>query len=135
MAICTKIRRKLKKVCIGQMNRRFVVNLRQIQPPTSDSVDFSELFTPQKTVWGMLETIEGLTIFDDTEIEQVVTHNVYIRYIAGTTPEKWLKLLSVNDTPDVYLNVLKVENFGENNEFFRMRCNLRGRDDLPTNYA
>ena len=135
MAVCTKIRRKSKRVCIGSLNKKIVVNLRAIQPPDQDSVDFDELFTPERTVWSMVETVSGVTIFDDTNVEHAITHNVYIRFISNMTPEKWLKLLSVNGGDDVYFNIIRVENFGELNQFYRMRCTLRGKDDLAANLA
>lgn len=135
MAVCTKIRRKKKQVCIGSMNKKMIVNLREIQPPSQNSVDFNELFTPEKEVWGMVETVSGVTIFDDTNIEHAITHNVYIRYISNMTPEKWLKLLSVNGGNDVYLNIIRVENFGELNQFYRIFCTLRGKDTLAANLA
>lgn len=135
MAKCIKITRTSKRVCIGSLNKRIKILLRAIQPPSSGGVDFSEEFTQEREVWAMIETVDGVTIFDETNVEQIVTHNVYIRYITGMTPEKWVNLLSVNGGDDVLLNILRVENFGENNRFYRMRCNLRGRDDLQANFA
>ena len=135
MAVCTKIRRKSKRVCIGAMNRKIVVNVRTIKPPITDSVDFGEEFTEEVEVWAMIDTVDGVTIFDETNTEQVITHDIYIRYRPTMTPEKWLKLPSVNSGDDVYLNIIRVENFGENNQFYRMRCNLRGRDGLAANLA
>jgi head-tail adaptor len=135
MAICTKIRRKSKRICIGSLNKKIVVNMREIQAPNQDSVDFSELFTAERTVWAMVETVNGVTIFDETNIEHEITHNVYMRYVQNMTPEKWLKLLSVNGGDDVYFNIIRVENFGELNQFYRLLCTLRGKDDLAANFA
>jgi len=135
MAVCTKIRRKSKRACIGSLNKKMVVNVRAIQSPTQDSVDFDELFTPDKRVWGMVETVNGVTIFDGTNIEHEITHYIYIRYMRDVTPEKWIKLLSVNGGDDTYFNIIRVENFGELNQFYRLLCTLRGKDDLAANLA
>jgi len=135
MAICTKIRRKSKRVCIGSLNRYVLVLLRKIQPPSQGSVDFSEGFTEERKVWAMIDTVTGVTVFDKTQTEHVITHDIYIRYVKNFTPEKWIKLLSVNGGDNVLLDIWQVENFGENNEFFRMRCNIRGTDQLPVNEA
>ena len=135
MANCVKIRRTSSRVCIGGLDRKIIVNTRSIVPPSSGGVDFTESFSDPKTVWAMIETVDGVTIFDDTNTEQVVTHNVYIRYFKTATPEKWVKLIAVNGIADVYLNIIRVENFGEENRFYRLRCNLRGNSTLPTNWA
>lgn len=135
MTTCTKITRVNKRVCIGALNRKVIVNVRSITSPQNGGVDFSESFTEPKTVWSLIDTVDGLTIFDDTNTEQIITHNVYIRYFQTMTPEKWVKVLSVDGGDDVYLNIIRVENFGENNRFYRLRCNLRGKDSLPVNWA
>ena len=135
MTTCTKITRINKRVCIGALNRKIVVNVRSIVPPISGSVDFSESFTEPKEVWAMIDTVDGVTIFDDTNTEQNITHDIYIRYYRTITPEKWVKLPSVDGGSDVYLNIVRVENFGENNRFYRLRCNLRGDTTLPVNWA
>ncbi|MGD9276246.1 MAG: phage head closure protein [Candidatus Pacearchaeota archaeon] len=135
MADCTKIRRTSRRICIGALNRKIIINARQIMPPSSGSVDFTESFTVEKEVWALVESVTGKTIFDSTNTEQVVTHNVYIRYLVNITPEKWLKFLAINGTDDVYLNILRVENLDEGNKFYKMTCNLRGTVDLQVNEA
>jgi SPP1 family predicted phage head-tail adaptor len=133
MAVCTKIYRKSKRVCIGSLNRRAYLYDRAIQPPAGSSVDFTELFTPEALLYAMIETTDGTVVFADTNTEATVTHNIYIRYRQDVTAEKWLLLPSINSGDDQYLDILMVENFGENNRFLKLRCNIRGKDSLPVN--
>jgi len=135
MAVCKKIRRTSKRICIGALNRKIVLNTRIIIPPVNGSVDFTESFTEPKTVWANIVTKVGAEIFDDTNTVKNISHEVYIRYTAGITPEKWLKLSSINSDNNDYLDILKVENINEENRFYRLSCNIRGRDDRPVNYA
>ena len=135
MATCVKLKRKKTRVCIGSLNRRVTVLTRKIVTPQSGSVDYTESFTEPKTVWAMVNTVSGLEIFDETNQVQTVSHEVFIRYLIGITPEKWVKLLSVNSEPDFYVNILQVENYQENSFFYKLICNLRGKDSLPVNEA
>lgn len=134
MATCKKIRRVSKRVCVGALNRQIVVNLRTISFPKNNDVDFNEEFTAQKTVWANVVTIDGVVILDDTNTAREVSHDVYIRYILNTTAEKWVKLISVDGTSDVYLDILRVENLNEENRFLRLRCALRGNVAKPVNF-
>lgn len=135
MAICTKIYRKIKRVCIGSLNRKIILYTRAIKAPTQGGVDFSENFANPKKVWSMVETTDGTIFFDDTNIDVSITHNVYIRYRKNITQENWIILPSVNDGDDERLNILKVENFGENNTFLKLICAIRGKDSLLVNEA
>ena len=135
MAKCTKIKREIKRVCAGSLNRLITVNVRSITPPTGGSVDFGEELTEPKNVWAMVKTINGTTIFDDTNTEKVITHDIYIRYTATITPEKWVKLPSVTGGNDVLLDIVRVDNLNEDNRFYRLRCNLRGNTAVPVNLA
>jgi hypothetical protein len=123
-------------VCIGSLNRQIVVNTRLIGAPTGGTVDFTETFTPERTVWAMLETTNaGTVIFDSTNTAQEISHNIYIRFMTTMTPEKWVRLPSINGGVDVYLDIIAVENLNEENRFHRLRCNLRGDTALPVNFS
>lgn len=129
MAICKKLRRTLTKVCTGSLNKRIQIQTRHIKPPIGDSVDYTEEFTNIITVWAMLETVTGITIFDDTNVEQIVTHDFYIRYIPNVTFEKWILF------DEQYYDIIRVENFQENNLYCLIRTNVRGRKEIPVNVA
>jgi len=129
MATCKKLRRTLTKVCTGALNKRIQIQTRHIKPPVGNSVDYTEEFTNIITTWAMLETVTGVTIFDDTNVEQVVTHDFYIRYIPNVTFEKWILF------DEKYYDILRVENYQENNLYYRIRTNVRGRKEIPVNVA
>lgn len=135
MVTCIKIDRKVKRVSIGALNRKIIVNFRSIVPPSSGSVDFTESFIPDREVWALIETVAGVTIFDETNTAIDITHNVYIRYYPTMTPEKWVNLLSINGGVDNYLNIMRVENLNEENRFYKLLCNIRGNSALPVNEA
>jgi len=120
MAKCNKIYRTIDKICAGSLNKSIIVHTRTIANKSASSVDFTEVFSNPQTVWAMIETVNGITIFDDVNQERVVTHNFYIRYIAGITSESWIEFDSR------YFNILKVDALNEDKRFLKLMCEERG---------
>ena len=85
MPACSYIKKKKRNVCIGDMRDEIVIQTRNIRPPAEDGVDFNEEFNGKATVWSLVNTVNGETIFDGTGTERDVTHHIYIRYFAGVT--------------------------------------------------
>jgi head-tail adaptor len=134
MAICKKIRRVDKRICIGAMNRKIILQVRTLTPPDQDGVDFNEVFTEPKTVWANIVTVNGIILFDNTNTAREISHDLYIRYIANLSAQSWVTLVSKDSTSDQYLDIIQVENLNEENKFLRLRCSLRGSTAKPVNY-
>lgn len=129
MVQCTAKERKSTRVCIGSLNQKIDLEVRVLTPKSDNDVDYDEIFTQFKTVWAMVETVAGKTMFDKSNIERVVTHNFYIRFIVNITFENWIKYKSQ------YFDILNVENFGERNSFYKLTTAIRGDDTKPVNWA
>lgn len=143
MATCKKIKRTSTRVCIGSLNRKVRILARAITPPSGSSaaganVDFGENFTDfvPREIWGMLNTLDGKTIFDETnQTRKVVTHEAFIRFIPNVTFEEWLDIQRIgSSTIDTY-NILKVENYEEANKFYRFACSIRGVSTKEVNWS
>lgn len=135
MAVCKKIRRVDKRICIGAMNRKIALNKRTLTVPSGADVDFNEVFSDPITVWANVRTVSGVIVFDSTNTAREVSHEVDIRYRADLTAETWIKLLAINSTVDVYLYVIQLENLNEENKYMRLRCTLRGDIAKPVNFS
>lgn len=126
MPVCKKIRGQRRKVCIGDLDRLIDIKDRNIQEPgnidDSNRYYFTEAFTegvnPQ--AWAMRISVDGKTIFDGQNIEQVVTDEFYIRYDANITAEFWIE-----DDGDRF-DILNVENLDGRKEFMKLVCTDRG---------
>lgn len=129
MANCSKIKAKPHIVCAGDLKSRIQIYNRSISAPLSINVDFQELFTQPITTFAMIETANGETIFDSTNIEKVVTHNFYIRAIKNLTSEGWILF------KQKYYDILTVENLNEEDRFMLIKANLRGTEALAVNFA
>jgi head-tail adaptor len=135
MAICKKLRRVDQRPCIGDMDRTVILNVREIKSATDCGPDFTESITVPKSVPAYVKTIAGPNVFDDTNINNAITHEIWIRYFPNFTAESWLTLKSKDSSPDAYLKILDTENFNEQNRFYKIRCTIRGDIGQPVNLA
>ncbi len=120
MPQCINIKKKKRQICIGDMHDQIILSSRALTPPNSGGVDFTEEFTPKVTIWSMVNTVAGETIFDGTGIEFSVTHRIYIRFLTGVTAEDWIEFDGER------LDVLDVEDLDERHTFMLLRCGNRG---------
>ena len=102
------------------MRERIQINTNAIEAPIDGSVDFSEKFQEVETVWAMIETKSGVEIFDGTNIVGVATHFFYIRFIPNITFKNFINF------KQQFFAILDVQNLDERNEFYLLRCSLRG---------
>ena len=123
---CTSwIRPKNRKICSGDLSTAMQIQVRSITAPVESEYGLS--FTDSKTVYGMVETVNGETVFDGTNTEQVITHRIYVRFDPSITAETWVLL------DNERLNIVTVENLDAKREFQLLRCNNRGTADNAVN--
>lgn len=129
MPKCQPIRRRNRNICIGDMRDKIALQSRTIVAPSAGGSDMTESFVTTKTVWSLVETRQGVEIFDGTNMLGVATHYFYIRYSAGLTAETWIQFKSK------YYDILDIQNLEERDEFILLRCNERGTISNTTNFA
>lgn len=129
MSKCRKIKIAKRRLCIGDLNRRIELKNRDITAPIFNTVDFIETFTPNKCVWGGVETVSGKTHFDGVATDITITHNWYISFDETVTAETWIVYACRR------FDILKVENFEERNEFMKLICVDRGSVDIEASKA
>jgi len=128
MPICKKIKSEHRKVCIGDM--RWLIDIFNpviIPPFQSDSVDYTVEKIPEATVWAAVKTLPNVAIFDAMNTEQTVSHEFYIRYRPGITPEKRIRYPA---TTGEYYSIVQVENFENRSEFLLIKCNIKGEENV-----
>lgn len=122
MPVCSKIRKKKRQICIGDMRDRVIVEDRNLTAPLV-GIDASEVFSNQSSIFALIETVTGVEFFNSVNQAIDVTHFVYIRFDSSITVEKWLRLENGER-----LDILQVENLDERNSFLKLRCTNRGSD-------
>ena len=126
MGKCTHIRRKHRKVCLGDLDTLITVKNRVTEfKDCSPSVTFTTHSEP----WALWETVRGLKIFDDTDTEVNVTDKAIIQYDATITTEFFVELDGIN------YRILSVEDLDRRNEWLELLLTSRGVTTKAVNDA
>ena len=120
MPKCSKIRKKKRQICVGDLRDSITIQNRSITPPLS-GVDFTETFDGDRPIPAMVNTVSGKTFFDGVNTETPITHKVGFRYDETITAESWI-LLKDNRR----LDILNLENLDERDEWMMATCVDRG---------
>ena len=126
---CRKIRIPNRKICPGDMNARITIQSRAITAPSASGSDLIETFATTNTVWAAIKTVQGVEIFDGSNVVAIATHYFYIRYISGLTAESWIQYNSK------YYDIIDIQNLEERDEFMLLRCSERGTTSNLSNQA
>lgn len=110
---------KNRRICIGNLNKRIKIQVRNIAANNTNSIGNNEVFTELVEVWAAIETTRGSQLFDGVEISNPFTHKVYIRYI-DIDFTKWIVI--DNDRYEI----VDVENLEQKNEWLLLMCTLKG---------
>jgi len=89
----------------------------------------SEVFSDPIPIGAAVKTVSGVTAFDNTNTETVITHRLCIVYNADITAEKWVKLNTKR------IRIISVENCCEQNETMILLCTERGTEASIVNQA
>ena len=115
------LKRNHRKLCVGDLKDRITLQTRDLTEPVFGARDFTETFVTSDTVWAKVVTTQGRTFFDGVQTDQVISHQVTIRYLSTVTPETWILLDDGNR-----LDIIDQEDLEERNEYLRLLCTDRG---------
>ena len=113
-------RAKLRKLSIGEMRNPVIVHGTSITVP-SVGVDFGRDIEPLINPWMCkITTLRGVTIFDSSNIETVVTHEFAGRFDPLITENIFIQ------HNDKYYRVVTVEDYEDRHEYSILLCTERG---------
>lgn len=122
MPKCTRIRRKHRKVCIGDLDNQINVVRRSL----SKGMDSKEeaVFVPVlANAWAKIETLRGVFVVDQVNGgDQEATHRFTIVFPEGIeiSGELWVQFDGKN------YRILDQDDFEERHEFLDLMCTVRG---------
>ena len=125
----TLVRRPRRKLCVGDLDKRVILQTRKIKEPDFGATDFGEDFVKSDEVWASVKTTSGKVIFDGVAADVRITHEIGIRYNPDVTSETWI-ILGGNQ-----LDVALVDNLEERNEWMILLCTDRGDKDKEASQA
>ena len=127
MTSCLPIVGRLRQVCSGDLDRLITLQIRNIEIPIVDMVDYTLLFTPITDIWAMVETKKGTTIFDGTNTERIVDATFYIPFIPDITAECWILYEGIR------YDIIRVEDLDLRHDFLALYTTTRGIDTNSVN--
>lgn len=86
-----------------------------------------EVFTVVDTVSAIVKTVRGVSVFDETNTETAVTHELCMDWRADVTAENFISLNGKR------LRILQHENCCENDTVLKLSCTERGIDTKAVN--
>lgn len=113
-------RARLRKVPVGDMRTPVIIHQAEILAPTA-GVDLGRSVTAVIDPWWCkVMTVNGVYIFDSSNVEQQITHDFQGRYTSGIDRDM------VIEYAGEYYKIISVEDMENRNEFLRLRCVIRG---------
>jgi len=120
MPTCSFLKRRKRKICIGDLDTLITLYNRDVVAPEFGAVDFDVAFNQSNNVWAMVSTNTGKTLFDGVDRDVNITHTIAIRHDASVTAETSVELNGKK------LKIIHVEDFEERGEFMLLECRYRG---------
>ena len=124
MSACQSIKKRKRRVCLGDLVDPITIQSREIQTALFNTVDFGEAFEPINAPvpqrLSLIETVEGVIYFDGVGVDKNVTHKIYIPYDPLVTAQNWVEFESRR------FDILRVEDLDERHEFQKLICTERG---------
>lgn len=126
---CRKKRTKNNLYCIGDLNIEAVFYDREIEARTDDEVGIDENFENGETRWVGVESVNGIDVFDETNIAIAATHRIIARYDSTIFSKRWIVIDSK------YFKVLQRTNVAERKRWIEYLCLERGVTTRKVNKA
>jgi SPP1 family predicted phage head-tail adaptor len=126
MPVCKQIKRKHRKICIGDLDEIIVLKTRSTG---FNDCDPTPTFVTHSEPWALLETVSGESVFDDTNTEVEVTDVAYITFDATVTRELFAEFNGDN------YRILTVEDLDRRNEWMKLKMTSRGVTSKAVNDA
>ena len=112
-----------KSIRSGNLKHRVTLQRRDLTPPSTNTVDFREVYTNLGEVWAGINTVSQQQPFNEINIDDTITHKIFIRYIPGLDTNIWI--LHGNER----YNVIRIDNINDMNQWTVFYCNIKGDAD------
>lgn len=105
---------------IGELNRRVLLLAVQHSPAGDARLTKNERKIAE--VWGKVEINGGAAYWDSVNIDEAVTHRVYVRYVYGLTRPQDLKHLTELEIEGVTYRVRRCTDVNGAHRFTMLEC-------------
>lgn len=127
--VCRKKRMKNNLYCIGDLKVQATFYDREIEARKDNEIGIDENFSNGKTRWIGIESVNGIDVFDDTNIATAATHRIVARYESDIFEKRWIVI------DGRYFKILQRINQAEQNRWIEYLCRERGITTRKVNKA
>lgn len=109
---------------IGKLRHR--ITLQTLSEVPNADYGIERTYTDVKALWALIDPLKGTVYFDTKQIEEGITHRIYIRNYPELTTEHWIlhetrrfRIRSVRDIMerDRYIELLCEETFDTSDDY------------------
>jgi SPP1 family predicted phage head-tail adaptor len=129
MTRCRTIQPNITKICAADFNRKITLQYPVSVPNNNPNQNAGSSFQDIKTCWAMVKTIVNADFVNDTNVNQSVTADFYIRFDPNLVLSKSLYILFEG----VKYKVVNIDNVDLRNELTRIRAIERGDQNIAVN--
>ena len=126
---CTSIKKNVNKVCIGDLDKRIIIQTSSIAPNNSPNSVATTAFLTVVTVWAMIKTTPNTSFIDGVNVQNGVNTDFYIRFTSSIDIEKQLWIEYAGNR----FKVTNIENIDKESKFLRFRASEKGDKTILAN--
>ena len=105
---------------IGELKRRVTFICEETVPVDVDDIEHRHV--SEKTVWGKVEVVGGATYWNSVQVNESITHRIWVRFIAGSTRPQDLRRLTRISCDGVIFLVRRVTDVDNQHRFTLCEC-------------
>ena len=109
----------------GELNRR-VTAYSVAHEPAAKSAFLDRSASAIFSLWGKVEVIGGVSYFESVNLEEKVTHRVWVRWIRGLSRPQDLKNLIELEVDGLFYRVKRVTDANNGHRFTAIECEELG---------
>lgn len=126
---CQSIKKNIKKVCIGDFDKRIKIQTSSITPNNAPNSVSSVGFTTIATVWAMIKTNTAREFVDGVNIEAGINTDFYIRFNSSIPLDKQLWVEYDNNL----YKITNPDNIDKDDKTIRLRSIEKGDKTINAN--
>ena len=109
---------------IGDLNRR--ITAYSVSHAGGKSALLEQTDAILFRLWGMVEVVGGTTYFDSANINEAITHRIWVRYVPGLSRPQDLRHLVELESEGIRYRVRRVTDANGAHRFIAMECEELG---------
>ena len=119
----------LRKIALGDMNTPVKLLIGRLGAPFHSINIDRENVVVLDPWFCKVETVSGLTLFGQSNVEEIITHRFTGRFLEGVTTDNMIEY------QNAIHRIVTIENFEQRDQYLVLNCTARGPASVEVNQA